>query len=123
VRRHQALRSVGQPYCPAAATIKDAQIALFLRKLPRHISTLINMRALQRTVDVPRPLRRPLPPQLRPPRASCLLSGTPADRSGCRRSPNPRAVKGARNDSLCIYHSRFGNKAHKCEKGCSYLEN
>jgi transcription elongation factor len=45
------------------------------------------------------------------------------DKSGRRRSPTPGAAKGGRNNSLCFYHSRFGNKAHKCEKGCSYQEN
>jgi hypothetical protein len=34
------------------ATIKDAQIALFLRKLPRHISTLINTRAFDTTEEM-----------------------------------------------------------------------
>ncbi len=45
------------------------------------------------------------------------------DKSGRRHSPNPGAAKGGRNDGLCFYHSHFGNKAHKCEKGCSYQEN
>jgi hypothetical protein len=45
------------------------------------------------------------------------------DRSSRRRSPTPGAAKGGRNNGLCFYHSRFGNKAHKCEKGCSYQEN
>ncbi len=39
------------------------------------------------------------------------------------RSPTPGAAKGGRNDGLCFYHSRFGNKAHKCERGCTYQEN
>ncbi len=34
------------------ATIKDAQIALFLCKLPRHISTLINKRAFDTTEEM-----------------------------------------------------------------------
>ncbi len=42
------------------------------------------------------------------------------DKTGRRRSPTPGAAKGGRNDGLCFYHSRFGNKANKCEKGCSY---
>jgi hypothetical protein len=45
------------------------------------------------------------------------------DKSGRRCSPTPGGAKGGRSDSLCFYHSRFGNKAHKCEKGCSYQEN
>jgi hypothetical protein len=43
-----------------------------------------------------------------------------ADR--CRRSPTPGAAKGGRSDGLCFYHSRFGSKAHKCERGCTYQE-
>ena len=46
-----------------------------------------------------------------------------ADPPARRRSPTPGAEKGGRNDGLCFYHSRFGNKAHKCEKDCSYQEN
>jgi len=38
---------------------------------------------------------------------------------GRRRSPTPGAAKGSRNSGLCFYHSRFGNRAHKCEKGCT----
>jgi hypothetical protein len=34
------------------ATMKDAQTALFLRKLPRHISNLINMRAFNTTEEM-----------------------------------------------------------------------
>jgi hypothetical protein len=40
------------------------------------------------------------------------------DKDRCR-SPTPGAAKGGRSDGLCFYHSHFGNKAHKCEKGCS----
>ncbi len=52
MRRHQALRPVGQPDRLQPATIKDAQIALFLRKLPRHISNLINTRAFNTTEEM-----------------------------------------------------------------------
>ena len=45
------------------------------------------------------------------------------DKSGRCRSPTPGAAKGGRNDGLCFYHARFGNKAHKCERGCTYQEN
>ncbi len=45
------------------------------------------------------------------------------DKSGRRCSPTPGAAKGGRNDGLCFYHACFSNKAHKCEKGCSYQEN
>ena len=40
-----------------------------------------------------------------------------------RRSPTPGVTKGGRGDGLCFYHSRFGSKAHKCERGCTYQEN
>ena len=115
------------------ATIKDAQIALFLRKLPRHISTLINTRAFDTTEEMIQRCNAPA-------RGSILLFGTPADpplRTAARRpaatslatnraaaaGPPPGQPRGGRNDGLCFYHSRFGNKAHKCEKGCSYQEN
>ena len=48
-------------------------------------------------------------------------AGDKSDR--CRRSPTPGAAKGGRNDGLCFYHSRFGSKANKCERGCTYQEN
>ncbi len=41
-------------------------------------------------------------------------TGDKSDRH--RRSPTPGAAKGGRSDGLCFYHSRFGNKAHKCKK-------
>ncbi len=47
----------------------------------------------------------------------------PGGDKGRRRSPTPGAAKGGPSDGLCFYHSRFSNKAHKCEKGCSYQEN
>jgi hypothetical protein len=119
------------------ATIKDAQIALFLRKLPRHISTLINTRSFNTTEEM---IQRcnvlwmsqtpeeaasaaaaPAPSQQSPSPYRRKTSG--GDKSGRRRSPTPGAAKGSRNDGLCFYHSCFGNKAHKCEKGCSYQEN
>jgi hypothetical protein len=130
------------------ATLKDAQVALFLRKLPRHISALINTRSFDTTQEMiqrcnalwasqtpeeaasaaaaaaagpwqhsslrnarrsPSPYRRKTP------------GGDKADH--CRHSPTPGAAKGSRNEGLCFYHSRFGNKAHKCERGCTYQEN
>jgi len=48
-------------------------------------------------------------------------AGDKSDRR--RRSPTPGAAKGGRTDGLCFYHSRFGSKAHKCERGCTYQEN
>jgi len=125
------------------ATIKEAQTALFLRKLPCHISALINTRhhrgddpALQCTVDVPDPQGgrsrgQPVAALYSSERPQIPLSVLPQDarrrqvwrQMGRRRSPTPGAAKGGRNDGLCFYLSRFGNKAHKCEKGCTYQEN
>jgi hypothetical protein len=49
--------------------------------------------------------------------------GSACDKSARRRSPTRGPPRGGRNDRLCFYHSRFGAKAQKCEKGCSYQEN
>jgi hypothetical protein len=129
-------------------TIKDAQIALFLRKLLCHISTLINTRAFNTTEDMIQRCNAlwmsqtpeeaasaaaaaaaAVAPSQQSPFRNARRSPSPyrrktpgSDRSGCRRSPTPGAAKGGRNDGLCFYHARFGNKAHKCEKGCSYQE-
>jgi hypothetical protein len=121
-------------------TVKDAQTALFLRKLPRHISNLINhepsrqqsncneLWMAQTPEEAPAAAAAVSSPQS--PFRSARRSPSPfrrktpgVDKSGRRRSPTPGAAKGGRSDSLCFYHSRFGNKAHKCEKGCSYQEN
>jgi hypothetical protein len=131
-------------------TMKDAQTALFLRKLPRHISNLINTRAFNTNEEMIQRCKElwmsqtpeeaasaaaaaaaaaAVPSQQSPFRSSRRSPSpyrrkTPSgDNSGRRRSPTPGAAKGGRNDGLCFYHSRFGNKAHKCEKGCSYQEN
>jgi hypothetical protein len=136
------------------ATLKEAQIALFIRKLLRHISAMINTRSFDTMLEMvqrcnqlwasqtpeeaasaaaaaaadpwqhsslrnaharrsPSPYRRKTP--------GGDKAGDKADRR--RRSPTPGAAKGGRNDGLCFYHSRFGNKAHKCERGCTYQEN
>jgi hypothetical protein len=126
------------------ATMKDAQTALFLRKLPRHISNLINTRAFNTTEMIQRcnELWMSQTPEKAASAAAAAVtsqqspfrnsSRSPSlyrrkmpggDKTGRRRSPTPGAAKGGRNDSLCFYDSRFGNKAHKCEKGCSYQEN
>jgi hypothetical protein len=131
------------------ATIKDAQIALFVRKLPRHISTLINTRAFNTTEEMIHRCNALWMSQTPEEASSAAAAATAAaapsqqspfrnarrspspyrrktsggDKSGRRRSLTPGAAKGGRNDGLCLYHSRFGNKAHKCEKGCSYQEN
>jgi hypothetical protein len=130
-------------------SIKDVQTTLFLRKLPRHISNLINPRAFKTTeeliqrcnelwmaqtpeeaaaatataaaaVVVPN-MQSPFRNYRRSP--SPFGRKTPGGDKGRRRSPTPGAAKGGRSDGLCFYHSCFGNKAHKCEKGCSYQEN
>jgi hypothetical protein len=49
--------------------------------------------------------------------------GSVGNKSGRRRLPTPGPPRGDRNDRLCFYHSHFGAKAQKCEKGCSYQEN
>jgi hypothetical protein len=44
--------------------------------------------------------------------------------SGQRRKPTPRPDSHRRDDStLCFYHSRFGQRANKCEPPCSWTEN
>jgi hypothetical protein len=129
------------------ATIKDAQIGLFLRKLPRHISTLINTRAFDTTEEMIQhcnPLwmsqtpeeaasaaaAAAVAPSQQSPFRNARRSPCPyrrktpgGNKSGRSRSPTPGAAKGGCNDGLCFYQARFGNKAHKCEKGCSYQEN
>jgi hypothetical protein len=130
------------------ATMKDAQTALFLRKLLHHISNLINTRAFNTTEEMIQRCNTlwmsqtpeeatsaataaaAAVPSQQPPFRNSLRSPSPYGRktpgdekSGRCRSPTPGAAKGGRNDGLCFYHSRFGNKAHKCEKGCSYQEN
>jgi hypothetical protein len=132
------------------ATPKDAQIALFIRKLPRHISAMINTQSFDTTQEMLQRCNQLWASQT-PEEATSAAAGpwqhsslrnaharrspspyrrkTPGgdkagDKADCRRrSPTPGAAKGGRNDSLCFYHSRFGNKAHKCERGCTYQEN
>jgi hypothetical protein len=131
------------------ATIKEAQTALFLRKMPRHISALINTRSFDTTEEMIQRCNALWMSQTPEEAASAAAAAgswqhstlrnacrspspyrrkTPdgdksGDKSGRRHSPTPGAAKGGRNDGLCFYHSRFGNKAHKCEKGCTYQEN
>jgi hypothetical protein len=125
---------------------EDAETALFLRKLPRHISNLINPRAFKTTEELIQRcnelwmaqtpeeaaaagataasavlnMQSPFRNSHRFP--SPFRRKTPGGDKGRRRSPTSGAAKGGCSDSLCFYHSRFGNKAHKCEKGCSYQE-
>jgi hypothetical protein len=131
------------------AMIKEAQTALFLRKLPRHISALINTRSFDTTEEMIQRCNALWMSQTPEEAASAAAAADPwqhstlgnarrspspyrhktssgdksGNKSGRRRSPTPGAAKGGRNDGLCFYHSRFGNKAHKCEKGCTYQEN
>jgi hypothetical protein len=114
------------------ATLKEAQVALFLRKLPRHISALINTRSFDTTEEMIQRCNALWTSQT-PEEAASAAAGPwqhsslrnarrpPADRRRC--SPTPGAAKGGRNDGLCFYHSHFGNKAHKCERGCTRKTN
>ncbi len=111
------------------ATVKEAQTVLFLRKLPRHIRNLINLRAFKEPEDLiqhcnkiwedqtaenaaaPTATPRPQSP-FRGARSSpspFCGKGSGGNRSGRRRSPTPGPTRGGRNDRLCFYHSRFGS--------------
>jgi hypothetical protein len=124
------------------AKIKDA---LFLCKLLRHISTLTNTRAFDTTEEMIQCCNALWMSQTPEEATSAAAAAAPSqqspvrntrrspsqyrrktpggDNSGRRRSLTPGGAKGDRNDGLCFYHARFGNKAPKCEKGCSYQEN
>ncbi len=131
------------------ATIKEAQTALFLRKLPRHISALINTWSFDTTEEMIQRCNALWMSQTPEEAASAATAAATAgpwqhsslrnahrspslyrcktpcgdksgDKSGRCRLPTPGAAKGGRNNGLCFYHSRFSNKAHKCEKGCTY---
>ena len=124
---------------------KDAQTALFLSKLPPHISNLINPWAFKTTEELIQRCNELWMAQTPEEAAAAAAAAVPSlqspfrnsrrspslfrrktprgEKSGRRRSPTPGAAKGGRNDGLCFYHARFGNKAHKCEKGCSYQKN
>jgi hypothetical protein len=118
-------------------TVKDAQTALFLRKLPRHISNLINPRAFMMTEELIQRCNELWMAQTLEEAAAAARAATSLQSPfrNARRSPSPfrrktpggrpcsptrGAAKGGRSNSLSFYHSRFNNKAHKCEKGCSY---
>jgi hypothetical protein len=125
------------------ATVKEVQTVLFLRKLPRHIRNLINPRAFREPEDLIQRCNEIWDDQTAEEAAAAATSprphspfrgahhspspfrgkGSAGDKSGRRRSPTPGPPRGGRSDSLCFYHSRFGAKAQKCEKGCSYQEN
>ncbi len=125
--------------------MKEVQTVLFICKLPRHIRNLINPRAFKEPEDLIQRCNELWAAQTpeeaaaaaaaaatmpQSPFRSARRSPSPfrrkgpgGDRSSCCRSPTPGLTKGGRNDRLCFYHSRFGNKAHKCEKDCSYQAN
>jgi hypothetical protein len=130
-------------------TLDEAQVALFIRKLPRHISAMINTKSFDTPKEMVRRCNQlwatQTPEEAASAAAAAATSGpwqhsslqnaqacrspspyrckTPSDKSDRRRrSPTPGATKGGRSDGLCFYHSSFGNKAHKCEKGCTYQE-
>ncbi len=127
------------------ATVKEAQTVIFLRKLPRHIRNLINPRAFKEPEDLILRCNQIWEDQTAEEAAAAVAAAAPRPHSpfrGARRSPSPFRGKGSvgiksgrcrsttsgpprggRNDRLCFYHSRFGAKAQKCEKGCSYQEN
>ncbi len=114
------------------ATVKETQTVLFIRKLARHIRNLINPRAFKELEDLiqrrselwaaqtPEEAAAAAAPRLQSPFRSARRSPSPFR---CYCSPTPGPTRGSCNNRLCFYHSRFGNKAHKCEKDCSYQEN
>ncbi len=131
------------------ASLNEAQVALFIRKLPRHISAMINMKSFDTPQEMVRCCNQLWATQTPEEAASAAgpwqhssLRDAQARRSPspyrrkmpggdkardkadrrCR-SPTPGAAKGGRSDGLCFYHSRFCSKAHKCERGCTYQEN
>jgi hypothetical protein len=103
------------------STVKEAQTVLFLRKLPRHIRNVINLRAFKGPEEAAAAGAAAAPAR----RSPCPFrgKGSVGDKSGRRRSPTPEPFRGGRNDRLCFYHSCFGSKAQKCKKSCSYQEN
>jgi hypothetical protein len=127
------------------ATVKDAQTVLFTGKLSRHIRNLINPRAFKTSEELIQRCNELWAAQT-PEDAAAAAAATAAaaapspqssfrgargspspfrrkapggDKSGRRRSPTPGTARGGRRNGLCFYHSRFGNKAHKCEKDYS----
>ncbi len=134
------------------ASLNEAQVALFIRKLPRHISAMINTKSFDTPQDMVRRCNQLWATQTPEEAASAAAAAGPWQHSSLRdaqarrspspyrcktpggnkardkadrrrRSPTPGAAKGGRTDGLCFYHSPFGSKAHKCERGCTYQEN
>jgi hypothetical protein len=129
------------------SSVKEIQTVLFLRKLPRHIRNLINPREFREPEDLIQRCNeiwedlgceeaaaaaaaaaatsRPISPFRDTRRSSSPFrgKGPNSDKSSRRRSPTPGPSKSGGKDRLCYYHTRFGSRAHKCEKGCTYQEN
>ncbi len=117
------------------ASLAEAQVALFIRKLPRHISAMINTKSFDTPQEMvrrytscgrPRPPRRPPPPppqprpRPRPARGNTPPSGTPKPagpppRTAARRAADTRPdldPDGHQNDAdsqlcICVYAKRF----------------
>jgi hypothetical protein len=122
--------------------VKEIQTVLFLPKLPPYIRKLTNSREfqepealIQRCNEITKSGRIRALKRLPPPGGSALPSRVPAAPPlhsagrGPRRQVwppplnNPQPARGGGSDCWCFYHSRFGSKAKKCKKGCSYQEN
>jgi hypothetical protein len=100
-------------------SIKDVQTTLFLRKLLRHISNLINSQAFKTMEELIQRCNELWMSQT-PEEAAAAAAAVPNMQSpfqNSRRSSSlfrrkmPGGNKGGRSDGLCFYHSRFGNKA------------
>jgi hypothetical protein len=131
------------------ATVKEIQTVLFLRKLPRYIRDLINVQEFQEPESLIQRCNkiwedpsdeeatgatvaaaaaatsRPHSPFWGTHRSSSPFrwKGSAGDKSCRRRSPTPGQTRGRGSDCWCFYHSHFGSKAKKCEKGCLYQDN
>jgi hypothetical protein len=81
------------------ATMKDAQTALFIRKLPRHISSLINMRAFNTTEEMIQRCNALWMSQT--PEEAASTAAVPSQQSpfrNSRRSPSPYCRKTSGGD-------------------------
>jgi hypothetical protein len=125
------------------ATMKEVQTVLFLRKLPRYIRDLINLREFQEPEALIQQCNeiwedrsgeegtaaaaatRPHSPFWGTRRSSSPFrgKGSTGDKSSRCHSPTPGPPRRGGGDRRCFYHSRLGSNANKCEKGYSYQEN
>ena len=130
--------------------MKEIHTVLFLRKLPRYVRDLINPREFQEPEALIQQCNeiwedrsdeegaatstsaasatatsRHHSPFRGTRRSSSLfrVKGPAGDKSGRRLSPTPGPPRDGGSDRWCFYHSHFGSKAKKCEKGCSCPEN